>query len=370
MAPLMNEGPPLPPPRRTKSSLQRNSEIRRETPAMIGVTPLSSSQGDPLYIDLDAEPFYLEVLPARNDMAQEASRRQTGMDDQHLHRSWDSIESEQDTQKLVKWLRHISEAAHVSPSLYGLSVEEEKRVFLQKNVIAKVALRVFHSRMMARSQRLQDSIRNLRSMVELLEKDKKKMKSIEIAGGTTGALGGVTALVGVALAPVTMGCSLVMTAVGVGMGVAAGGMGARVSKSNKKLGDRQILEKIVCDYLYDLADIELCLKMIISQSNELQKHDLEKLQLAGMLPCDLTVAQKLRSIMHHVKNVNRSELSSVRLLNEFAKESDEYYKEKGSKKTLRKSTKSRFASRIHFLARNLQEDLDYLHLVWKYLGEY
>ncbi|XP_057673664.1 uncharacterized protein LOC130904730 [Corythoichthys intestinalis] len=355
--------PPIPRPRNRQASRstldQRNSEI----PAMTGYT--SPVLNEPQYIDIDEMQTYLEILPALIN-ERETSRPQTGMGNRE---SWETFKNDEDITQMIKWMRHVSETAHLTESVYGVSLGEELRTFSQRTQNTERCRRLFNLLMMKRSQRLQDYLTKFRSFAEILEKEKKKVKTIGVAGGTTGAVGGAAALVGVALAPVTMGCSLLITAVGVGMGVAAGGMGAHASKKNKKLGDRQIIETLVCDYVYDVSDIERCLEVILSEAEKLQRHDFRRLQQAGALPEALAVAQKLRLITNNINNgrnaVQTGGMSSERLLNAFAKESDEYFKEKGSKKKLRKSTMGRFSGRIQLLAKRLQEELDYLHFVWK-----
>lgn len=70
-------------------------------------------------------------------------------------------------------------------------------------------------------------------------------------------MGGVAAVVGIVLAPVTMGASLIATAVGAGMIASAGGMGAHAAIVSKKMVTRTAVEKLVNDYMEGVADLEL-----------------------------------------------------------------------------------------------------------------
>ncbi|XP_061606018.1 uncharacterized protein LOC133466389 isoform X2 [Phyllopteryx taeniolatus] len=367
------ELPPPPPPRpplaninKRQTSAQRKFELR-PLPTICGLPPGSSvmSPTEPLYIELE-EPRYLEILPSENDITfqvQGTSRPRRGINNQI------DFNANMDIQELVKWMRKLSKTAQIPPTLYGLSTEEEIRSLHQRTMNTTQVLRLFNVLMIQRSQHLRDYIFEFCSISELLEKADKNVKSMGIVGGTTGAVGGVAAVVGIALAPATMGASLVVAAVGVGMVGAAGGMGVRASKPNKKIEDRKIIEKLVNDYMLDVADIERCLNVILSELKELQRHDLVRLHQAGALPETLKVAQKLQSVINNItngrNNVYRSGTSSVLLLNAFVTEMDQYFKEKGRKKKLKKSNKSKLSARIQLLARNLQEELDYVNFVWK-----
>ncbi|XP_050969678.1 serine/threonine-protein kinase Nek4 [Labeo rohita] len=71
-----------------------------------------------------------------------------------------------------------------------------------------------------------------------------------LSGAVIGAAGGITALVGVALAPFTFGASLIVTGIGVGVGVAGGVTGAASNITNtvKQKSFRESLEQIEQKY--------------------------------------------------------------------------------------------------------------------------
>ncbi|XP_049599881.1 uncharacterized protein [Syngnathus scovelli] len=367
--------PPPPPPRNfniRQTSAQQESEMWKSfQPRLENITPPAVSPDELLYTEVE-EKAYLEILPENDVTAQAALKPQTAAHRQNVFNLNSSQNTHnQDTQELVEWMRTISKTTHVTPSLRELSKEDEIRVFNQRALNTKQVLHLFNILMTRRSQRLQSYISDFHSFSELLDKEKKMVKTMGIAGGTTGAVGGVAAVFGIAFAPLTMGISLAVTAVGVGMVGAAGGMGARASKATKKVGDRNAIENLVRNYTLDVADIEQCLKFILCEITEVQRHNLKRLQQAGALPDALTVAHKLQSVINNINNgknnVYTSGLSSVRLLCAFAAEMDQYFKEKGGQKRLKKSAKSRLSCRFQLLARNLQEELDYLNFVWQFL---
>lgn len=246
------------------------------------------------------------------------------------------------------------------------------RSFNQRARDVTKALRLYNLLMMKRNEGLRDLIAEFFSISNSLDKMQKKTKTMDIAGGTTGAVGGVTAVLGIVFAPATMGTSLIATAVGAGMVASVGGISAHTAKqAKKKVVNRMTVEKLVYEYKSNVCDLELCLDFILSGMNELRRHDIPRLQRAGVQPDALKVAHLSQSVMGNYMNIYRkgsvahtSGMSSERLLQAFIKEMDQYFREKDGQK-LKKSTKSRFSGRILLLAENLQNELDHLNRMWE-----
>ncbi|XP_022612790.1 uncharacterized protein LOC111230368 [Seriola dumerili] len=283
-----------------------------------------------------------------------------------------SREDTDDHYGMLRWLTRVSRPDYMTPSLYGLSIEEETRLFNQRAMDVSKALRLFNVLMMKRNESLRNVITEFSSISSSLDKLQKKTKTMGIAGGTTGAVGGVTAVMGVAFAPMTMGASLIATVVGAGMVASAGGMGAHTAKANKKIVNRMGVEKLVYEYKTNVADLEHCLDFILSGMNELRRHDIARLQRAGAQPHALKMAHLSQSVFRDNtdKGKRRSSaphtggLSSERLLLAFVKELDQYFTEKEGQK-LKKANKSRFSGRVRLLAENLQEELQHLNHMWE-----
>lgn len=242
------------------------------------------------------------------------------------------------------------------------------RSFQQKAADLRKALRLYTLLMMKRSESLRDILAEFRSISSSLDKMQKKSKTIGIAGGTAGAVGGVAAVVGIALAPVTMGTSLIATAVGASMVASAGGMGAHSAKqAKKKKVTRAAVEKLVGDYTLKVEDVEHCLEFILSVMSELRRHDLPRLQRAGVQTDALRLAHLSQSVMScgsSFRKGSASGMSSERLLRVFAKELDQYFTEKNGQK-LKTSCSSKFSGRVRLLAENLQDELDHLNCMWE-----
>lgn len=230
------------------------------------------------------------------------------------------------------------------------------------------ALRLYNLLMMKRGESLRHLLAEFSSISSSLDKMQKKSKTMGIAGGTTGAVGGVAAVVGIALAPVTMGTSLIATAVGAGMVASAGGMGAHTAKQAKKKNvTRAAVVKLVGDYTLTIVDVEHCLDFILAVMSELRRHDLPRLQRAGVQSGALQLAHLAQAVMsssNRFPKASASGMASDRLLRVFAKELDQYFTEKHGEK-LKKSCKSRFSGRVRLLAENLQDELDHLNCMWE-----
>lgn len=242
------------------------------------------------------------------------------------------------------------------------------RSFEQKAADLRKALHLYNLLMMKRNESLRDNLAEFSSISSSLDKMQKKKKTMGIAGGTTGAVGGVATVLGIALAPVTMGTSLIATAVGAGMVASAGGMGAHTAKQAKKKNvTRTAVEKLVGDYLLNIMDVEHCLDFILSMMSELRRHDLPRLQRAGVQTETLKLAHLSQSVIrsrNSVRKVSASGMSSERLLWVFAKELDQYFTENHGQK-LKTSCRSRFSGRVRLLAENLQDELDRLNCMWE-----
>lgn len=326
-----------------------------------------------LYTEIDC-PSYLDILPEDEEdiMARGATLRLG----QHCQSSCcfshqKTIRDTEDICEMLRWLKRVSKSYVMAPSLYGLNIKEEIRTFNERAMNVKKALRLYNLLMMKRNENLRNLITEFKSISKTLDKVQKTTKTMGIAGGTTGAVGGVTAVLGIALAPVTMGTSLIATAVGAGMVASAGGIGVHAAKSNKKIVNRMAVEKLVYEYKANVVDLENCLDFILSGMNELRRHDIARLQRAGAQTDALKIAHLSQSVIRDYINNERNAsvahtagMTSERLLQAFIKEMDQYFTEKSGQK-LKKSNKGRFSGRVRLLAENLQDELDRLNRSWE-----
>lgn len=101
-------------------------------------------------------------------------------------------------------------------------------------------------------QHLQGQIRKLDDITDQLETMHRKTTIGSLTGGVIGAAGGITSIVGLVLAPFTLGASLAVTAVGVGIAAAGGATGAASNIAN--MVRQKSLRKTIEDILNDFQD--------------------------------------------------------------------------------------------------------------------
>nr|XP_046262549.1 serine/threonine-protein kinase PAK 2-like [Scatophagus argus] len=97
---------------------------------------------------------------------------------------------------------------------------------------------------------LQKKLGDLRGLADGLERVHQGTTFGSLAGGVIGAAGGITSIVGLVLAPFTLGTSLIVTGVGVGVGV-LGGVTAGVSNITKmanQSADRKAVRRIIKEF--------------------------------------------------------------------------------------------------------------------------
>lgn len=141
-------------------------------------------------------------------------------------------------------------------------------------------IRVFNKLFSERAESLWQHVIDLNTIADGLDKFNKKTKIAQITGGSTSAIGGITTITGLALAPFTMGTSLIITAVGLGVATAGGltSAGAGISNQVNNSLDRKKVEKIVEDYQEKIDDLNKCLKFIKQGIENLRKFDLIKMK--------------------------------------------------------------------------------------------
>ncbi|CAB1341509.1 unnamed protein product [Coregonus sp. 'balchen'] len=202
------------------------------------------------------------------------------------------------------------------------------REFSQRCLHVKNGVRLFNCLIMKCNDTLRGHITELNDLAEKLDKVQKKTKTMGIAGGNTGAVGGAVAVVGIVLAPMTMSASFIATAVGVGMVSSCSGMGIKAAMDNNKSNSvyRKRLEEVVQKYKAKIADVEWSLCFIHSGMAELRRYNFHRLQHAE--PEALRIARVAES-------------------------------------RLKNASETKFATRICGVTQELQEELNELHQVWQ-----
>ncbi|XP_037131972.1 uncharacterized protein LOC119137073 isoform X4 [Syngnathus acus] len=291
-------------------------------------------------------------------------------------------EDRQDMDGLMEWWNNV-ESWEDTPQEDDMTDKEEAKAFAVTAEKVQKGIRVFNKLFSDRAESLWQHVINLNSMADGLDKFNKNTKIAQITGGSTSAIGGVATIAGLALAPVTFGTSLIVTAVGLGVATAGGltSAGASISNQVNNSMDRKKVEKIVEDYQEKMADLNKCLKFIKQGIENLRRFDLIKMKnnaynrefpvLSSSFYEDGAMAGKAilinaNEIMRVVQIANVAGSTAARavqiasmatgVLTGLFVGMDIYFVAKDSKE-LKKGAKSEFAGKIREVATQLHEGL-------------
>ncbi|CAL8366172.1 unnamed protein product [Boreogadus saida] len=187
--------------------------------------------------------------------------------------------NDQDVEGLMEWWSTVEQWEDM-PKEDDMTEKEEAKAFALTAEKVQRGIRVFNKLFTERAESLWQHVLDLNGIADNLDRFNKKTKIAQITGGSTSALGGVATIAGLALAPVTFGTSLIITAVGLGVATAGGltSAGAGISNQVNNSLDRKKVEKIVEDYQEKMADINKCMTFIKQGIENLRRFDLLKMR--------------------------------------------------------------------------------------------
>ncbi|KAL7890807.1 hypothetical protein AOLI_G00002830 [Acnodon oligacanthus] len=236
-----------------------------------------------------------------------------------------------------------------------LSQEAVRKVYTEKAQRVKKALLLYDYLLSDRGNALYDLITELIDVAKNLDKVYKRAKIAGITGGTAGAAGVAAAVGGVLLAPLTMGASLAVAAVGVGVATAGGITGASAAITNKIHNnmDRKRVEKILSDYTTQMEDIECCVQFIGTGMEHLMSHKLQGVhreleKVPGVDP----------GVWVNAGTISAINMSSG-LIQGFVLGMDMYYTKDDTQK-LKKGSETKFAKKIRLVAHQMESTLNEL----------
>ncbi|XP_019739246.1 apolipoprotein L1 isoform X2 [Hippocampus comes] len=297
-------------------------------------------------------------------------------------------EDRQDMEGLMEWWNNV-ESWEDTPQDEDMSDKEEAKAFAVTAEKVQKGIRVFNKLFSERAESLWQHVIDLNGIADGLDKFNKNTKIAQITGGSTSAIGGVATIAGLALAPVTLGTSLIVTAVGLGVATAGGltSAGAGISNQVNNSMDRKKVEKIVQDYQEKMADLNKCLKFIKQGIENLRRFDLIKMKnnaynrdfpvLSSSFYEDGAMAGKAilinaNEIMRVVQIANVAGSTAARavqiasmatgVLTGLFVGMDIYFVAKDSKE-LKKGAKSEFAAKIREVATQLHDGLVELNTI-------
>ncbi|KAL4657222.1 apolipoprotein L6-like isoform X1 [Arapaima gigas] len=302
-------------------------------------------------------------------------------------------EPAKDPDGLTEW-RSTVEGREDVPVPADLSEKEEAKSFVVTVQKVQKGIRIFNKLFVERAEVLWQHVVELHAIANSIDRVNKKAKIASITGGSTSAVGGVATIAGLALAPVTMGTSLIVTAVGLGVTTAGGltSASAGISSTINNSLDHKKVERIVQDYQAKMADINKCLTFIQEGMENLRKYDLVKMKKGGYnqefpelhsIYKDGAMAGKAivcnaAEIMRVVQIANVAGSTAARaiqlasmatgVLTGFFVGMDIYFVAKDSRE-LQKGAKSKFAAKIREVADQLHTGLVELNSIRQELQE-
>ncbi|XP_022070779.2 apolipoprotein L3-like [Acanthochromis polyacanthus] len=224
------------------------------------------------------------------------------------------------------------------------------------------AIQVYIKKMSERDETLKQHIYELRCVADNLDKVSKGTKIAGITGGATTVAGGVAAAAGVILSPFTLGASLALTAVGVGVAAAGGVTGASAAIANKVnvTQDKKKIDKTLHDYEEVITEIQACLKVISDGMEQLRQHGLSTLIGTKMDSARLTKVVELAVKGGASASALEANSKASGLIKGFALGMDSFYIQGKDGPKVKKGLESKFAKKIRSLAEDLETGLDEL----------
>ncbi|XP_052454973.1 uncharacterized protein LOC128015298 isoform X2 [Carassius gibelio] len=233
--------------------------------------------------------------------------------------------------------------------------DSDFRSFMHTGESFTNTLQVFVSHLPSCASALERQITELQEVANAVDKTHKGVKIAGITGGATGAVGGAAAVAGILLSPVTLGASLAITVVGVGVAAAGGVTGASAAITNKVRKDqvRKKVETILKECQSEMEEVEGYLDNISTEMGKLQEYDLLTLERVNVKSAKIV---RLVGIAGGASTALSVMSRSSGVIHGFAVGMDLYFTGQDSEK-LKKESKSRFAQQILEVAEQIQTGL-------------
>ncbi|XP_057714164.1 uncharacterized protein apold1a isoform X2 [Corythoichthys intestinalis] len=191
--------------------------------------------------------------------------------------SGNPLESEEENDGLLEWWNNVegwaewNETANFQEDEEGMAMEEAAdRVYM--------AARLFVHLFNQRGASLQQCILELLAIADAADQFHKKTVSAAVGGGVASVAGSLTTITGLILAPFTFGASIIVTAVGIGVATAGSitSATANITDTVHSNMDRKKVEKMIQDYQERIKDIRDCMDFVQEGIDTLQEWDFEK----------------------------------------------------------------------------------------------
>ncbi|KAM4714318.1 apolipoprotein L6-like [Anableps anableps] len=180
-----------------------------------------------------------------------------------------------DTDSLLEWWYTVEKWDELpSDEEDAVIKEDESKSFTILAEKVERGLRLFNKVFTEQAEILWESVISLHTLADDINEFHHKAKIAGIGGGTTTAVGTVTAITGLALAPITLGASLVVAAVGVGVATAGGiaSASAAISDNVNNKNERKKIEVVLQEYEDRMLEISKILNFVNQGLYRLRGH--------------------------------------------------------------------------------------------------
>lgn len=264
-----------------------------------------------------------------------------------------------DAKSLSDWWENVSSWTCLCKDLELGGVTERKIIKIKAEQLYK-AIQRYIFLWSERGGTLKEHTAELLCIADNLDKVSKGTKIAGITGGATTVAGGVAAAAGVILSPFTLGASLALTAVGVGVAAAGGVTGASAAIANKVnvSQDEKKIEKVFQEYNDLMKDIQDCLKFINEGIEQLKKHDLSVLSEARTNSVRVARVVELAAIGGGSARAMEANSEASGLMQGFALGMDKFFTKGKDGQKLKRGLESKFAKKIREIAECLNKALN------------
>ncbi|XP_059357509.1 uncharacterized protein LOC132096267 isoform X2 [Carassius carassius] len=184
-----------------------------------------------------------------------------------------SLETDEDDD-LMDWWKTVEGWSEWNVTANFQEDNEERTVEAAADRVF-MAARLFVSLFNQRGASLQHHILELLALADTADKFHKKTVSAAVGGGVASVAGGIATITGLILAPFTFGTSTIVTAVGISVATAGSitSATANITDAVQSKMDRKKVEKMIQGYQNEISDIRDCLEFMQEGMNTLQEWD-------------------------------------------------------------------------------------------------
>ncbi|KAM9322489.1 uncharacterized protein KZ484_020685 [Pholidichthys leucotaenia] len=203
-------------------------------------------------------------------------------------------ESEREANELLEWWNSVKDWTQWNEASNFQEGDEEMAMEQAADRVYKAA-RVFVYLFNQRGAKLQTKILELLAMADAADEFHRKTVSAAVGGGVASVAGSLATITGLILAPFTFGASIIVTAVGIGVATAGSitSATANITDTVHSNMDRKKVEKLIQGYQEEIEDIRKCMEFVQEGINTLQEWDFEK----------YTQSAAKKALNHNIKHV-------------------------------------------------------------------